>query len=165
MWAVLTLIQLFSKLDFQALMNAGKWMNTGTFRSFYLRDLCNQVNIQVTKWTCGSWWKITSTWLWTFFVFSSCFNPFSSQSIPISLCWGMAGIRTLPVLHHWLPLSLVFLALCLRCRISQSSHPANLFLTIILNVIWDTCTCIICIKQNWTFWIESNFSKDNRISP
>ena len=68
--------------------------NLALFTSFYLQGLCNQVNVQVNvlhKVDRGSRWKIKSTWLEAFFDFSSCFIPFSFQSIPISLCWWGGG--------------------------------------------------------------------------
>ena len=38
--AVATSLQLFNKVDLQAVVKAGRWSNGGTFTSFYLRDLC-----------------------------------------------------------------------------------------------------------------------------
>ena len=36
---VATLLQLFNKVNLQAVMKAGRWSSGGTFTSFYLRDL------------------------------------------------------------------------------------------------------------------------------
>ena len=40
--AVATSLQLFNKVDLQAVMKAEKWSSGGTFTSSYLRDLCPQ---------------------------------------------------------------------------------------------------------------------------
>ena len=37
--AVATSLQLFKKVDLQAVMKAGRWSSGGTFTSFYLQDL------------------------------------------------------------------------------------------------------------------------------
>ena len=42
--AVATSLQLFNKVDLQAVMKAGRWSSGGTFRSFYFRDLCSQAD-------------------------------------------------------------------------------------------------------------------------
>ena len=42
--AVVTSLQLFNKVDLQAVMKAGRWASGGTFTSFYLRDLCPQAD-------------------------------------------------------------------------------------------------------------------------
>ena len=42
--AVATSLQLFNKVDLQAVMNAGRWSSGGTFTSFNLRDLCPQAD-------------------------------------------------------------------------------------------------------------------------
>ena len=42
--AVATSLQLFNKVDLQAVMKAGRWSSGGTFTSFYLRDLCRQAD-------------------------------------------------------------------------------------------------------------------------
>ena len=42
--AVATSLQLFNKLDLQAVMKVGRWSSGGTFTSFYLRDLCPQAD-------------------------------------------------------------------------------------------------------------------------
>ena len=42
--AVTTLLQLFNKVDLQAVMKSGKWSSRGTFTSFYFRDLCPQAD-------------------------------------------------------------------------------------------------------------------------
>ena len=41
---VATSLQLFNKVDLQAVMKAGRWSSGGTFTSFYLRDLCPQAD-------------------------------------------------------------------------------------------------------------------------
>ena len=41
---VATSLQLFNKVDIQAVIKAGRWSSGGTFMSFYLRDLCPQGN-------------------------------------------------------------------------------------------------------------------------
>ena len=41
---VATSLQLFNRLDLQAVMKAGRWFSGSTFTSFYLRDLCPQVD-------------------------------------------------------------------------------------------------------------------------
>ena len=41
---VATSLQLFNKVDLQAMMKAGKWTSRGIFTSFYLRDLCPQAD-------------------------------------------------------------------------------------------------------------------------
>ena len=38
--AVATSLQLFNKVDLQAVMKAGRWSSRGTFTFFYHRDLC-----------------------------------------------------------------------------------------------------------------------------
>ena len=40
--AVDTFLELFYKVDLQAVMKAGMWSSAGTFTSSYLRDLCPQ---------------------------------------------------------------------------------------------------------------------------
>ena len=42
--AVATSLQVFNKLDLQAVMKAERWSSGGTFTSFYLRDLCPQAD-------------------------------------------------------------------------------------------------------------------------
>ena len=42
--AVATSLQLFNKVNLQALMMAGRWSSEGTFTSFYLQDLCPQAD-------------------------------------------------------------------------------------------------------------------------
>ena len=42
--AVATSVQLFNKVDLQAVMKAGGWSSGGTFTSFYLSDLCPQAD-------------------------------------------------------------------------------------------------------------------------
>ena len=42
--AVATSLQLFNKVDLQMVMKTGRWSSGGTFTSFYLRDLCPQVD-------------------------------------------------------------------------------------------------------------------------
>ena len=42
--AVATSLQLFNKVDLQAVLKAGRWSSGGTFTSFYLRDLCPQAD-------------------------------------------------------------------------------------------------------------------------
>ena len=42
--AVATSLQLFNKVDLQAVMKAERWSSGGTFTSFYLRDLCPQAD-------------------------------------------------------------------------------------------------------------------------
>ena len=42
--AVATSLQLFNKVDLQAVMKAGRWSSGGIFTSFYLRDLCPQAD-------------------------------------------------------------------------------------------------------------------------
>ena len=39
-----TSLQLFNKVDLQAVMKAGRWSSGGTFTSFYLRGLCPQAD-------------------------------------------------------------------------------------------------------------------------
>ena len=48
--AVATSLQLFNKVDLQAVLKAGRWSSGGTFTSFYLRDLhvCPQVDSRRT---------------------------------------------------------------------------------------------------------------------
>ena len=47
---VATSLQLFNRVDLQAVMKAGRWSSGGTFTSFYLRDLCPQADsIQKTS--------------------------------------------------------------------------------------------------------------------
>ena len=41
--AVATSLQLFKKVDLQAVMKAGRWSSRGTFTS-YLRDFCSQAD-------------------------------------------------------------------------------------------------------------------------
>ena len=38
--AVAPSLQLFNKVDLQAVMKTGRWSSGGTFTSFYVRDLC-----------------------------------------------------------------------------------------------------------------------------
>ena len=110
--------------------------NLALFTSFYLRDLCSQVNVQCPTQSgpvvADGRSHLLSFRLSLFFLPVS--SPFPLSPSPSPFVGGRGSSE--PYLHfrHWLPLSLVFLALCLRCRISQSAHPANLFLTIILNV-------------------------------
>ena len=40
--AMATSLQLFNKVDLQAVMKAGRWSSGGTFTSLHLRDLCQQ---------------------------------------------------------------------------------------------------------------------------
>ena len=42
--AVATSLQLFNRVDLQAVIKAGRWSSGGTFTSFYLRDLCPQAD-------------------------------------------------------------------------------------------------------------------------
>ena len=42
--AVATSLQLFNRVDLQAVMKAGRWSSECTFTSFYLRDLCPQAD-------------------------------------------------------------------------------------------------------------------------
>ena len=42
--AVAESLQLFNKVDLQAVLKAGRWSSGGTFTSFYLRDLCPQAD-------------------------------------------------------------------------------------------------------------------------
>ena len=42
--AVATSLQLFNKVDLQAVLKTGRWSSGGTFTSFYLRDLCPQAD-------------------------------------------------------------------------------------------------------------------------
>ena len=42
--AVAMSLQLFNKVDLQTVVKAGRWSSGGTFTSFYLRDLCPQVD-------------------------------------------------------------------------------------------------------------------------
>ena len=42
--AVATSLQLFNKVDLQAVLKALRWSSGGTFTSFYLRDLCPQAD-------------------------------------------------------------------------------------------------------------------------
>ena len=42
--AVATSLQLFNRVDLQAVMKAGRWSSGGTFTSFYLWDLCPQAD-------------------------------------------------------------------------------------------------------------------------
>ena len=42
--AVATSLQLFNKVDLQAVMKAERWSSGGTFISFYLQDLCPQAD-------------------------------------------------------------------------------------------------------------------------
>ena len=42
--AVATSLQLFNKVDLQAVMKTGRWFSGGTFTSFYMRDLCPQAD-------------------------------------------------------------------------------------------------------------------------
>ena len=42
--AMATSLQLFNKVDLQTVVKAGRWSSGGTFTSFYLRDLCPQVD-------------------------------------------------------------------------------------------------------------------------
>ena len=42
--AVATSLQLFNKVELQAVLKAGRWSSGGTFTSFYLRDLCPQAD-------------------------------------------------------------------------------------------------------------------------
>ena len=37
-------LQLFNKVDLQAVMKAGRWSSGGTFTFFYLMDLCPQAD-------------------------------------------------------------------------------------------------------------------------
>ena len=42
--AVATSLQLFSKVDLQAVMEVRRWFSGGTFTSFYLQNLCPQAD-------------------------------------------------------------------------------------------------------------------------
>ena len=42
--AVATSLQLFNKVDVEAVMKARRWSSGGTFTSFYLQDLCPQAD-------------------------------------------------------------------------------------------------------------------------
>ena len=53
--AVASSLQLFNKIDLQAVMKARRWSIGGTFTSFYLQDLCPQANsIQKTGWVVAA---------------------------------------------------------------------------------------------------------------
>ena len=45
---VATLLQLFNKVDLQAVMKAGRWSSGGTLTSFYLRDLSHKLTVYGT---------------------------------------------------------------------------------------------------------------------
>ena len=111
---------LFSKVDLQALMKAGKWMSRKTFTSFYSQDLSNQVDVLHKV---DIWWLIEDHGGHIYLALDSLcflflFHPlFLSEHhcLPL-LMGGRGGIRTLPSLQTLASLLFSVLVLCPRVQ-------------------------------------------------